>query len=108
MSVHLPHPIDVFVRQENSGDGERVAESFAADAVVSDEGETHVGLSAIAEWRAATKRKYNHSIAPLEIADRDGKTVLKAMLFGNFPGSPVVLDFAFVLRNRKIASLEIR
>jgi hypothetical protein len=45
---------------------------------------------------------------PLDVADRDGKTVLKAQLTGDFPGSPVTLDFAFVLKDGKIASLQIR
>jgi len=56
MSVQLPHPIDVYVRQENFGDGD-LAESFAADAVVVDEGQTYVGRAAIAQWRATAKRK---------------------------------------------------
>lgn len=108
MSTSLPHPIDVFVRQENYGGGEDLAESFTDNAIVRDEGHTYVGRAAIAQWRAAAKRKYNHSIAPLEVAERSGSTVLKAMLFGKFPGSPVVLDFSFVLKDRKIVSLEIK
>jgi len=107
MSVEMPPPIDLFVRQENSG-GADLAQGFAADAVVRDEGQAYVGRAAIAKWRASTKRKYHHSVAPLEVSERDGRTLLKAMLFGNFPGSPVVLDFAFVLKNREIVSLEIR
>ena len=108
MSVPLPHPIDVYVRQENSAEREGVAECFAAEAVVSDEGETYVGLPAIAKWRATAKRKYHHSIAPLEVIERNGRTILKAMVHGNFPGSPVVLNFGFVLNNGKIVSLEIK
>jgi len=30
------------------------------------------------------------------------------MLFGNFPGSPVVLDLAFVIKDRGITALEIK
>ena len=108
MSVPLPHPIDVYVREENLGEWKDLAESFADEAIVSDEDETYVGLAAIARWRATTKRKYHHSIAPLEVTERHGKTVLKAMVHGNFPGSPVVLDFGFVLINGKIVSLEIK
>jgi len=107
MSIQLPHPIDVYIRQENFGDGD-LAESFAANAVVMDEGQKYVGRAAIARWRATAKRKYNHSVAPLELAERDGKTILKAMLFGNFPGSPVVLDLAFVIKDRQITALEIK
>jgi hypothetical protein len=106
-AIRLPRPIDDYVRQENLGEAD-LAECFAEDAVVHDEGKTHVGRAAIARWRASTKRKYKHSLAPLELAQAGNKTVLKAMVFGKFPGSPVVLDFAFILENEKITSLEIK
>ena len=107
MSIHLPPPIDLYVEAENSGNVESLSECFAPDAMVRDESRTYNGLSAIKRWKAETKKKYNHSVAPLEIARRDGKTVLKAKLSGNFPGSPVTLEFSFVLEEGKIASLEI-
>jgi hypothetical protein len=84
-----------------------MSECFAPDAVVRDEGRTYKGLAAIKEWKAQTKKKYNHSVAPLEVAQRDGRTLLKARLTGNFRGSPVTLEFSFVLEGGKIASLEI-
>jgi hypothetical protein len=105
--MRLPRPIDAYVRQENFGAAD-LAECFAEDAVVHDEGKSHVGRAAIARWRASTKRKYSHSLAPLELTQVANRTVLKAMVFGKFPGSPVVLDFAFILENQKIASLEIK
>jgi hypothetical protein len=39
---------------------------------------------------------------------RDGKTVVRARLSGNFPGSPLDLDHIFELHGDKIVSLEIR
>ena len=107
MSIHLPPPIDLYVRIENSGVVEALSECFASNATVRDEGRTHEGLAAIKEWKAETKKKYNHTVAPLTVAHRDGKTVLKAKLTGNFPGSPVTLEFSFVLADGKIVSLEI-
>jgi len=107
MSIHLPRPIDLYVKAENSGDVEALSECFAPDATVRDEGRTYKGLAAIKEWKAETKKKYNHTVFPLQVAERDAKTVLKARLAGNFPGSPVTLEFSFVLQGGKIASLEI-
>ena len=107
MPIQLPPPIDVYVKAENSGEVEALSQCFAPDATVRDENRTYEGLAAIKEWKAETKRKYNHTVAPLEVAERDGKTVLKARLSGNFPGSPVTLEFSFVLEGGKIASLEI-
>jgi SnoaL-like protein len=107
MSIHLPPPIDLYIKIENSGDVESLPECFAPNATVHDEGQAYVGLAAIKEWKAETKKKYSHAVAPLEVADRDGKTVLKVRVSGNFPGSPVTLEFSFVLEGGKIASLEI-
>jgi hypothetical protein len=107
MSIHLPRPIDLYIKAENSGDVEALSECFAPDATVRDEGRTYEGLAAIKEWKAETKKKYNHSVAPLEVAQRGARTILKGKLGGNFPGSPVILEFSFVLEDGKIASLEI-
>jgi ketosteroid isomerase-like protein len=107
MTVPLPPPIDLYVKIENSGDVDALSECFAPDATVRDEGHRYEGLAAIKEWKADTKKKYNHTVVPLEVAHRDGKTVLKAKLAGSFPGSPVTLEFSFVLADGKIASLEI-
>jgi hypothetical protein len=107
MSVHLPRPIELCVDTENSDDVEALSECFAANAVVRDEGRTHAGLAAIKQWRIEARRKYHHTVAPLEIAQRGGKTILKARLTGTFPGSPVTLEFSFCAEGWKIASLEI-
>ena len=108
MSIQLPTPIERYVQIANSGTSEAVPEFFAADATVHDEGQTYVGVTAIRNWMAATKKKYSHTVAPLELAERGGRTVLKARLAGSFPGSPITVSFSFVLAGRKIRSLEIR
>jgi hypothetical protein len=107
MSIQLPPAIDLYVKAENSGDVQAMTECFGPNAIVRDEGRTYKGLAAIKEWKAQTKRKYNHSVAPLEVAQRDGRTLLKTRLTGNFPGSPVTLEFRFLLEAGKIVSLEI-
>jgi len=103
MSIHLPPAIDLYVKAENSGQVQALSECFAPNATVRDEGRTYKGLPAIKEWKAETKKKYDHTVTPLEIVG----TVLKAKLSGSFPGSPVTLEFRFVLEGGKIASLEI-
>jgi hypothetical protein len=107
MPIHLPPAIDLYVKAENSGDVEALSECFTLNATVRDEGRTYKGLAAIKKWKAETKKKYKHTVAPLEVAPRGGKTVLKAKLSGSFPGNPVTLEFRFLLEGGKIASLEI-
>jgi hypothetical protein len=107
MSIQLPVPIDRYVQIANSGTPEAAPECFAADAIVRDEGQTYEGAAAIKNWMAATKKKYNHTITPLELAEQGGHSVLKARLTGSFPGSPVTVNFNFVLAGDKIRSLAI-
>jgi hypothetical protein len=108
MSLQLPGPIDRYVQIANSGTPEAAPECFAPDATVYDEGQSYEGIASIKDWMAATKKKYGHTVTPLELAERDGQSVLKARLAGNFPGNPITVNFSFVLADGKIRSLEIR
>jgi hypothetical protein len=107
MPIDLPEPIAAYIAAENGHDSEAVARCFADDAVVRDEGRTMKGLAAIKRWKAQTKKKYQHNVEPLKLGQRDGKTVVTNRLTGNFPGSPIDVEFVFVLKGNKIASLEI-
>jgi ketosteroid isomerase-like protein len=106
--ANLPTPIAIYIDADNRGDVEALAQSFAEDAVVRDEGRRIEGLPAIKEWKAETKKKYQHTIEPLACARKDDKTIVTNRLTGNFPGSPIELEFVFTLDGDKIVSLEIR
>jgi hypothetical protein len=108
MSIQLPIPVEQYVQIANSGALEAVPECFAPDAIVHDEGQTYEGVAAIKNWMAATKKKYGHTVTPLELAEHGGQSVLKARLAGSFPGSPITVNFNFVLAGGKIRSLAIR
>jgi ketosteroid isomerase-like protein len=108
MSVPLPDPLANFFAAENSGDADRLGACFADDAVVRDEGGTFEGVAAIRQWMRDAKKKYQHTAEPTVIAQRDGKTVVTAIVTGNFPGSPLSLDHIFGIEGRRIVSLEIR
>ena len=107
MSLRLPTAIDCYIKAENSGEVEVLSECFAPNAVVRDERRAYEGLAAIKQWKAETKKKYNHTVTPLEVRQRQGSTVVIARLAGTFPGSPVTIEFTFVLEGDRIASLEI-
>ena len=57
--------------------------------------------------RETTEAKYHHTVKLLAVAKRAGKTVVTTEMSGDFPGSPVTVDFVFLLKGDKIASLEI-
>jgi ketosteroid isomerase-like protein len=108
MSVDLPKAIAAYIAAENSNDSEALAQCFTEHAVVRDEGQTITGLAAIKQWNAGTKKKYQHTVLPLALAQNDGNTIVTNRLTGNFPGSPIELKFIFRLEGDRIATLEIR
>ena len=108
MELPLPQAIETYVRADNAGDVDAVAECFAPYATVRDEGHLYEGLPAIKHWKARTKKKYQQTVTPLEISMSNGNATLKARLAGSFPGSPVIANFHFALVNDQIGSLQIR
>jgi hypothetical protein len=107
MPADLPTPIAAYIGAANRGETEVLAQCFAEGALVRDEGKTIKGLAAIKKWMVETKQKYQHTIEPLASTQKDGKTIVTNRLTGNFPGSPIELEFVFTLDNDKIAALEI-
>src|SRR5713101_475651 len=108
MPVDLPTPIATYIGAANRGETEELAQCFAESAVVRDEGKTIEGLAAIKKWKAETKEKYQHTIEPLAATQKDDQIIVTNRLTGNFPGSPIELEFVFTLDHNKIASLEIQ
>ena len=106
MQPDLPEPVAAYFAAD-TGDSEAVARCFTEDAVVTDEGHTYTGRTAIKKWKADASAKYQYTSEPFACEQKDGKVVVTSRLAGNFPGSPVNLRFFFGLDGDKIASLEI-
>ena len=106
MSLDLPKPIAAYFAADK-GDADAIAECFAEQAVVKDERKTYSGRAAIRQWKADASAKYNNTSEPVDVANKDGKTVVTSRLVGNFPGSPIDLRYFFVIEGDRIASLEI-
>lgn len=105
--MHLPPPIRTYFTARAPQDGDALAAAFAPDAIVRDEGQTHRGPQAIRDWWLAAKARYRHRAEPIEVTDRAGKTVVRATVTGDFPGSPAMLSFTFDLAGDLITDLEI-
>jgi SnoaL-like protein len=108
MKIAMPEPVAAYFAAESRGDAGALAQCFVGHGVVRDEGGTFRGVAAIERWNAAARKKYQHTVEPLSVFERDGKTVVIGKVSGNFPGSPVNLQHIFGLEGRKIGSLEIR
>ncbi len=107
MRVDLSDVIAEYFAADRSGDSDGVSACFAADARVTDEGQTHEGAAAIRRWKAAAAARYTYTAEPFEAAQEGEATVVRAHVRGNFPGSPVDLTYRFRLDGGKIAALEI-
>jgi ketosteroid isomerase-like protein len=108
MAESLPDEIQRFVQAVNTRDLEAFGRLFAADAIVHDEKQQHCGVEAIKQWLASTAEKYRFTMSPHGVSRRGGETILKTDLSGDFPGSPITLDYHFTLTDGKITRLEIK
>lgn len=81
---------------------------FTADAIVQDEKRNHVGKEAIRLWLEETSQEY-HPKVTVAHADVRGENIrLNVMVSGEFPGSPIELEYQIKLRDGKICKLTIQ
>lgn len=105
-NLDLPYPISAFFRADSRHD-DAVLGCFVPDGIVRDEGRTHEGRAAIAAWRVDAARRYTFTATPFR-QEREGQShIVTARVAGDFPGSPVDLQYRFHLERGLIASLEI-
>lgn len=108
MSTQLSKPITNYFQASNSKDPAKVKACFTADATVFDEGGAYQGQLAIASWFLETRQKYDFSVQPIRMTKNSQlEVVVVAEVSGNFPGSPIQLNYTFLLNDDKIQTLEI-
>ena len=107
MTRTLPEPLREYFAAANARDADRVAACFAEDAFVRDEGHDIRGRDAIRAWADETGRKYRYRADVVSIDEAADRATVTARLAGEFPGSPIELQFRFKLFGRRIAGLEI-
>lgn len=107
MSIDLPIPATNYFAADKGRSPEAVAECFTEGAIVKDEGNTYTGREAIRKWKEDSSAKYTYTVEPFAITTEGERTVVTSHLTGNFPGSPVDLNYFFVFEGDKIAELEI-
>jgi hypothetical protein len=104
-ALTLPEPIAAYFAAEH--DPEVLARCFAVQAVLKDDGHTLVGVDAIRAFLAEASAKYSATSVPSAIERQEKHHVVRAIVSGNFPGSPILLSYRFELERGLIASLEI-
>lgn len=104
----LPDPVITYFGISNGADASRVGDCFVTDATVTDEKQTHRGISAIELWQRQVREASTYNVTPLEASRTGDHLTVRTRVEGDFPGSPIELNHLFVLENDKIRSLEIR
>lgn len=107
MSTELPDVVRHFFDAANRDDAAAVARAFTTDAIVLDEGREVTGHDAIAAWFRSSSAAVQARIRVEEVLPRATGLVVRSQVSGDFPGSPVKLDFCFTTRDGAIARLEI-
>ncbi|MGH6663455.1 MAG: nuclear transport factor 2 family protein, partial [Pseudolabrys sp.] len=69
MAVSLPKAVEAYFGASNAHDANAMARSFAAEAIVHDEGKTHRGRAEIEGWARDTIAKYRTMLTPLGVRD---------------------------------------
>ena len=102
----LPAPVAAYFAADTTG-AEAVAQCFIDGAVVIDERREYRGHTAIARWKAEASTKYRYTVEPLGVHVAGDQTMVTGRVTGEFPSSPVDLQYRFTLEGDKIARLEI-
>jgi ketosteroid isomerase-like protein len=104
----LPEPIERYIEAANAQAPKRLAACFNADATVFDEANVRRGREEIEAWVQQTGERYRSVIEPFGMEEADGGQTVRATVRGQFPGSPITLNFHFQLQSGRIQSLEIK
>jgi hypothetical protein len=107
ITTNLPAAVTQYFAAANRFDAAHAAACFTADATVHDENHDYVGHDAIRGWVAETSRKYQPMFTLMRTSVRDDEVSLSVAVAGQFPGSPVTLDYELRLRGGKISTLTI-
>lgn len=105
--LELPASIASFFHASVEYDEELLAGCFAEEAILQDEGMEYCGPAEISRHIIKANREAAVTKELIDFKVEDGLPVATAMLSGNFEGSPLPLDFHFVLSGEKIKSLDI-
>lgn len=103
----LPQAVTQYFEASNRFDAESAAACFTPEAIVRDEGKTHIGTERIRDWVSHSSKEYQPQAKVVGVQQKDDKLVVTAHIVGQFPQSPIDLDFEFSLRDEKIAELSV-
>lgn len=104
--MKAPEVITRYIEASNRFDAAAAADCFCVDAHVHDENHDHRGQESIRIWISEYTQKYRPRAEVLRVEGRAHEWLLTVHTSGNFPGSPIDLDYAITLCDGKISSLK--
>ena len=107
MKLELAAVVQTYVDSTNRHDVEGILSCFSDGAVVHDEARDYRGAKEIEDWIATTIEKYKFQIKPVSVSNKEVETLVAMDVSGTFPGSPITLDYCFIISGNKISSLTI-
>lgn len=107
MPIEINPPVSAFFESSNAHDAAGVAALFGETALVHDENADHRGRAAIRNWAQGTYDKYGSRLSPRDARREAGVISVTTGVTGNFPGSPIELQFRFTLDGDRIEELRI-
>ncbi|WP_269537846.1 nuclear transport factor 2 family protein [Cerasicoccus fimbriatus] len=105
---HLPKPVAEYIEAVNRFDAAAAAACFTSEATVHDEGGDHVGAAAIECWVAKTSHRYRPHATITNVQGFGEKLRMAVKVAGDFPGSPIELDYELRVSDGKILELSIQ
>jgi len=103
--MNLPNIIADLAKAQNYFDSLAYANCFSETAIVVDEGKTYQGKKEIQQWIIKAHENYQPVMNPLDYSAAE--EILKAEVSGNFPGSPIILNYHLKIAEGLIQSLQI-
>ena len=107
MAWALPEPVRDYLELSVSDQAALAGRCFTETGEVRDEGRSHAGPEAIGRWAEAARAKYRFALELRNVVHAGEDVTVFAAVTGDFPGSPVILRYAFRLAGDRIARLEI-
>jgi ketosteroid isomerase-like protein len=101
----LPAMIKRFFEASNRHDTAATIGCFTRDVTLEDQFGEYVGRAAVENRLIEVNHKFRPAFAILRVKPTEADVGLVVSVSGDFPGSPVQLDFHFQLRGGKISAL---
>ncbi|WNG85600.1 nuclear transport factor 2 family protein [Mycobacterium sp. ITM-2016-00317] len=104
----LPAAVTTYLTAHRDGEVAAALAAFADDASVTDEGHTHTGRAAVADWLANAGGDYTYT-TEFRRAEKTGAAEYDVLqhLEGDFPGGVADLHYRFTMAGERVRRLVI-